>query len=172
MATIQIFRPATTTVVQEKVQVRVLIKYEWTDEWEEFPYLVPVSASACAAPSISRAEFIWHYGRIQHEDATAKTDETPIPFTDFFVQIRTLDSRGERTLWTGFVAESQLSIAGAAAGGAPSGDQHLVAWGLEHFLDRVPVRQAWVETAPGHSRPSAPTHTVLVSALLTYSPAG
>ena len=149
MAIQQIYRPVKSDVVSGKLQVRVLLKSAWTGEWTEKPYLQPVVADQCTGPSVSRAEFVWHYGSILHEDATAYVDEVPIAEPYQFVQIQIMNDAGRHALWIGKITEQMLDVHGSDDDGNARGDQRLVAYGLEHLLDRHAIYQAWIESAPG-----------------------
>jgi len=147
MAEIQVTAGDQDTI-RPKVQLKVLTKATWAGTWAPQQYLQPLSAVAACAPGTSQATFGWRYGQIKHEDETAFAQRDPIDLREQFIQIRSTDANGTRAIWTGVVGPEMFQLH-ATADENPSGLQTIVAYGLEHLLDRISITTARVLFSPG-----------------------
>lgn len=145
MGSVQITGPAAGPTVVERSNLVVETRKSWGEDWVSFPYLHPLTATSSIAPGISSAEFIWRYGNIKREDSSIFSNVSPISISDQYIRIVVIDSDGRRPIWTGIVSDESFSMHGTLPGGNPQGDQRIVAYGLEHLLDRVSVDGAYVE---------------------------
>lgn len=122
-------------IVLSTPQYAVQAKNAWADDWESIPYLQPLSASLGAAPSVSSAELIYHYGFIKREDSHQFQYWTPRALMNAYVRILAYDHGDRATLFVGVVQDMRFDVYGST-GGEPAGNQRLTAYGMEHLLDR------------------------------------
>jgi len=141
-------------------QYRVSVRRLWTDPWQAARYLEPLAATSCAAPQKSTAVFRWRVGRIKYEDRNAFQSWPVRDLKDWFVRIELLPQpaggsslnpqSSPADLWIGRFADEDLRQDGNEGGTGASpltvarADQLLTAIGIEHELDRTPIRGAWV----------------------------
>jgi len=134
----------------DRQHVEVQVRQTWGSTWQPSSYLVPVSAIDCSAPTIPRAEFRFAYGNIKREDTAVFAIESPLDLVDWFVRILIhTDGKDSVTLWHGVLTDDSDGMLGVAADGNPSGDQAMIAYGLEHLLDLDSISGAMVRTAGG-----------------------
>lgn len=112
----------------------VYVRASWDDPWELLQYLTPVSATLTASPSVGTAELVYEYGLIKREDTHETAWYQPLNLLGYFVKITHLAPEGIDDLWYGTIQGQQFSLMGSTA--EPSGTQTLLAYGLEHLLDR------------------------------------
>lgn len=127
-------------LVFDRLQTVCYVKMRWSDPWMYYPYLEPLNSAEVAAPAISSASFLWHYGEIKREDQNVFQTITPRTLDGLFVQIRGLQANGQAPLWTGVIHEENNIIQGGV-----KGIQGYTAYGLEHLLDRESVLGAVFE---------------------------
>lgn len=154
--TVTIFGPQSGSIVKDRISLRVQTREKWTDSWETQEFLVCLWAQEDAAPSISTAKFLYHYGEaIKREAESTFSSEEPPEFRGHFVRLQVLpEGSGEsgqasgnedpETVWTGIITHEDFDVHGATATTGPQGDLVLRAYGLEHLLDRVTIRGAYV----------------------------
>ncbi len=147
----------------DKINYRVRTRAKWTDDWETVDYLEPMDAELTTAPSVQRATMVFKYGEVAREDRHSFVLENTLKLRDHFVLIERfavrpiLDEAGfgpvleEKTvpLFYGQITgenfnEHNLRTDSTGETGA-SGDQTLIAFGLEQMLDRVVLNQGVIE---------------------------
>ena len=148
MAQVQVLDFGKTATVIEKTPFWVKTKNAWGDEWKLFPFMQPITAVHVAGPSVSTARLVWKYGDILREDGGGFLEFDPFLLDGQYVQIGVshvappnwIPAAEEVPLWTGVIATEKLDVHGTELD--PQGDQELVAYGLEHLLDRDPIGSA------------------------------
>jgi len=146
--TVQI-APEDITVARPQIVLDVQTKVNWADDWASTPYtkyLSPLWWRESLAPGIGEAHFSYVYGRQTREDRAALADEEPLDFTDVYVRILRTTSDGTYAVWTGIIAHQSYDIEGTTPTDQPSGSQTVVAYALEHLLDREPMVGAHVDS--------------------------
>ncbi|HEX4793723.1 MAG TPA: hypothetical protein VH370_08030 [Humisphaera sp.] len=139
----------------------VEIKKEWDGDWQPMPYLECIECIDCAAPGRPKATFRWVYGVIKREDQTEIGTFNPRDYLlDQFVRVRVQAQATEEgdfdntpfTVWVGFIADIGTASIGAGPGSsvddsetADTGDQLLIAYGLVHLLDKIPISGAYAK---------------------------
>lgn len=124
----------------------VQIKATWAEDWKTIPYIEPLSLSTHAMPSKDEAVFLYRYGRIQPHDTVGFRAFLPSRLTDYYIRYIIKPNGVDVPLWTGTVVDESYQMHGShAANIQVSGDQLINAVGLEHLLDRYPIKGAWVE---------------------------
>jgi len=131
----------TASTVRERQPVAVYTRVSWEDDWTFMPYLVPLSATDCAAPSMPTARFRYDYGTIKRVDASDFVVNDPVWPVGQYVQIRLLTPAGPEVLWTGIITDPEDAPQGYGSSN-PEGTAYFTAWGLGHILDQVTLRDA------------------------------
>jgi len=120
--------------VSDRLRTYVQTKSNWSDSWSTVSYLTAVSDVSCVAPSIPQATFVYRYGEIKREDQTIFSQNNPLNLSGEYVRIMSEDGVA---LWVGIITEESFSAHGASSD--PAGDQSIIAYGLEHILDRISI---------------------------------
>lgn len=125
----------------------VWIKALWSDPWAISDDLMPVTAEYAVAPTVSQATLAYNYGSIVREGNSQFVDYNPENYIDKFIKIATVGESGDLHQWHGIIAREALSPYGEGLA-QPSGEQGLIAYGLESMLDLVTLHTANVLVEP------------------------
>lgn len=130
---------------------RISTKAEWADAWTVHDgWLTPVDLSLGAYPTVDALQMIWRYGAIQAEGQTSFETLTPIDLLDRFVRLELNEGTDAEPDWqllfVGVIVADTRRIDGTVVrqGGIPTGDQTLVAYGLEWLWEKVRIDAGWV----------------------------
>jgi hypothetical protein len=155
MPAIQIPSATTPPIVVDRPKYRVFLRRDWGDSWQQFDYLECIDVSFAAGPSIDRGSFLYLSGEIKREDKSAFAFEQPRDFSDYFVRVQLImpavggQDAQSVTVFVGRFYEDSYRPGGDAAGGESDdqggiADDHLVAFGLVHELDRIPIVTSYI----------------------------
>ena len=134
----------TISNIREKRVPYVETKETWAGEWQVRKYLVPLQAAWRAAPAISEASLLYHYGLIKREDRTAQfRREGSLSLKDHYVRIGVAGSFGRVPVFHGIVTDLVFEPHGTTHG--VSGNEHVKVMGLEFLLNRVVIDSAYVK---------------------------
>lgn len=127
----------------------VQVRSTWGGSWTTISYLEPIAATLATSPGISECRFRYAYGDIKREDGDDFTTYNSLQnLGGYYVQVldATLGVNPAR-LFIGVLQREMIRPLHRADGDPESGDQELVAFGLEHLLDRIPVFETIIEKA-------------------------
>lgn len=141
MAILQMPAPASTPALLNQTRRWVVkTKAQWGEPWQVSEYLVPVRCIHSVGPSNSSAEFALAVGTLKREDRQAFADELMRDLLGRYVLIEARPDNGAAyPVWVGIILEDQLALKGVTANRTESGDQGILAFGLEVLLDRRPI---------------------------------
>lgn len=141
MSEISIQNPSAANLIDTDPGFAVVqVRAAWGDDWETVPYLEAVGdAFNRAGLARSEAKLLWRYGQIKREDLNSFTAYLPKDLFGKYVRICVSTSKGLTPRWYGVIDDDALDIKGKDP--APTGDQSIQCWGLDHLLDRYTVRQ-------------------------------
>jgi hypothetical protein len=142
---------------------RVYVKKKWLDDWEEVKHLYCDWLTIVAGPSISSAAFRWRHGVGMRPGEAAFATVDKLDKLRHFVKVeidQADDEEGnpqEPIRWFGWLDEEERMPDGVVAhAGAttPTGEQALLAYGLESILDRQEITTCWYldVTAPNNPK--------------------
>lgn len=112
-------------------------------DWTVAPHLICRGFTHGVGPTMSQAAFLWRYGALTrgHNDSPdgVFTVVAPLDVLDKFVRIEFEDAASGKSIdWVGVFKDDGYAE-WCDSDAEPSGDQELVAYGLEYFLDRQPI---------------------------------
>ena len=147
-------QPARAGSISARPKVRVYTKTAWTGAWAPEHYLRPLQATVAAAPNKSVAAFEWLIGRLKYSDTNIFKPFPARDLRDYYVMVERLGASGgsNSALWVGRIAEGDLDYHGVSDNGTgpvARGRRVFTAYGLEHELDRAPVRDSLVAHSDG-----------------------
>lgn len=150
MGRVSVQAPDSSGLIADKIEVRVLVKRNWADEWQPVDYLQPLVARECVAPTIGLAEFKFDYGLIKREDRTSFESVSPSRFSGWYVQIQRIVTAADpgdwvQPMWTGILVDDTTVIDGSRTSSPSQGHQVVSALELSYLLDRVPLKAAVVD---------------------------
>lgn len=139
---------------------RVFLREHWSDDWEEVEYLEAAYVGYAASPSVSTAALRWRYGVGMRYAEGEFSQVDKLDKLDHWVKIEIdvdPDPAALPVRWYGHLEEEARQLDGCetdAPGGeeedrVPSGEQPLVAYGLEALLDRQKLVRCWYQEDAG-----------------------
>lgn len=145
-----------THLLQRAPTQRVYLRARWNSAWELQPYLFCTNLRGCIAPSVPQAEFHWPYGAIQQTGDTAPQLYPPLEVLGWFVKTELDITLPDGSLTTqrsyGVIWEEDRERRGQCLfGGAlvQSGQQHLVAYGLDFLYRRQRIDRSVIQKLTG-----------------------
>lgn len=133
---------------------RVYLRETWDADWEEVDFLDALSFGWEANPSVSTANLRWDYGAVMQRGANEYAVVEKLDRLNHWIKIEVdRPQEGYTPLkWYGHVEEDARNLEGKEVtmpgGGDPleSGEQPLLAYGLESVLDRQKItRCTWMD---------------------------
>jgi hypothetical protein len=152
MATVQLDRPS-ASVIQPRQAGLVYTRRLWTLDWDQQPYLYAREALLAAAPTISKATLVYHFGQMMQADKANFSQESPPDVDGHFVRLAVGTPFGPlpRELpWHGIIVAHEINSIGPFQDGVSSvaqGDILYTAYGLEYLLETVRISTAWAQQA-------------------------
>jgi hypothetical protein len=135
----QVAIQGTPISVVDFTQTYAQVKSAWSDDnWKTVDYLQPISATAAVSPNMPSATFLYHYGEIKREDSAAFAQYSPLNIVNKYVRIVAFFPNGPQVLC--IITDESFDMQGAITD--PQGDQTVIAYGLEHLLDRISIEGA------------------------------
>lgn len=120
----------------------VYIRDNWSTDWTLATDLDVVRVEAGLAPTVDRAIFLFRYGRVgDNEGNFANVARKSLGLVGYYVKVL-IDTT---IVFTGRFADSSDSIGGAYPDPVGTGDQTLIAYGLERTLQQCAVNGSYVE---------------------------
>lgn len=145
-----------THLLQRAPTQRVYLRQRWGDAWVEYPGLFCTSLRGAVAPAIPQAEFHWLYGPVQYAGETAPSYRPPLDVLGWFVKTELDVTAADGAVSTiknyGVIWEEDRERRGRQMFGGQltaSGQQHLVAFGLEFLYRRQRVDKSIIEKLDG-----------------------
>ncbi len=136
-----------------KQWVFVETKENWIDEWEYQTTLQPLISINEVGPKMSRASFIWRFGRIKHEFETAFDEEFKLKLGGHYVRIliedKDIEANGDIVeeegnepvpIWIGTIEDQNYRFVSPTE---DEGDLLITAFGMENFLDRIMIDRSF-----------------------------
>lgn len=141
MAILQMPAPASTPAILDQTRRWIVkTKAQWGDSWQVSEYLVPLRCIHSVGPSNSSAEFALALGTLKREDRQTFADELMRDLLGRYVLVEARPDNGPAyPVWVGIILEDQLALKGVTSNRTESGDQGIIAFGLEVLLDRRPI---------------------------------
>lgn len=140
-------------LIREASAHKVYLKENWTGGWEEQPWLYCTWCTFAAAPSVSAAAFEWRYGIGLRQGEMEFCHEAHANWLGKWVKVeieQPPDADGnpqDPIVWRGRFEEDARRPEGAFVGvkqaRQESGDQALLAYGLEAVLDRHKITSSF-----------------------------
>jgi len=128
----------------------VFYRWEWSKQWLYVPQWQPLTVTKTAAPALSSATFVTHYGTGEWENSAPMVSSGLLKcYNYFYVQIRGLVYGYWTILFTGIIQTENFKLLGRS-GASFTADQMLTAKGLDWLLRSRPDG-AWVEPVGGGS---------------------
>jgi hypothetical protein len=153
----------TAETVRPAAEQRVWVRPWWNAEWVRSPYLYVCEVKWTANPTVASAELEWRYGEIQQAGRTFFAEYLPASLIDWYVLIeiaQEYDAAGVVQTWKrwyGVIVDNGDNPQGARcvpdesnpgyARRIATGQNCILAYGLEHLLDRQPITTAWFQRA-------------------------
>ena len=167
MTLVQVNEPVTVNAgarqVFPAINTRVRVRRNWLQAWNTIDYLQATVIKNAVSPSTSRCDFSFKYGEVSREDRKSFALESYHQLRDQFILVEhmltgpALNQMGNEDiiaqqftpLFYGRINDESFiehNIRRTATDSVASGDQTLIAYGLEQTLDRVMINQAIIET--------------------------
>lgn len=140
--------------------VRIMAKKKWSDLWLEQEHLECLRCTDCAGPEMPSATFRYRAGHILREGDDKFRDYPLKDLRGYFIKVEVDIGQAWELLWVGRIEADTVDYLGLDQG--PTADQVLLAYGLQHELDRRPINTAWV-------KPAAEQVAVEINVALTFN---
>lgn len=146
-------------------QVLVLIKRYWNDEWIYAPYLKAISCNNLCGPDVSSARMEYKFGEIIREQMNDYAFYQSQFLNNWYVQIRVIEDRSgfsantlhsvfstskQTVLFTGIIQHEQFDT---DRDNLLSGNQELLAYGMEYILQSIQYEAALVYSILDNGNP-------------------
>ena len=127
----------------------VYIKRSWSDPWTLQPHLRPMTLGQANGPNVTQARLLWYFGNKDETTYGGKRITRPLNLRGQFVKIEVSSAnQGNRaTLFIGLIQDEEIKA--DKNDSVYTGDQYVVAYGLEHLFDQVYLNEVWVSDDKG-----------------------
>ena len=146
----------TTHLLQRAPAQRVYLRNRWNSAWELQPHLYCTMTRSGIAPTPALAQLHWLYGLIQQPTDNSITEYPPLEVLGWFVKIETdwikPDGSTETKKHFGYISEEDRERRGTLVQGGmnySSGQQHLIAVGIDYLYRRQRIDRALVRKLSG-----------------------